>query len=263
MTNGLNHFSNSSLNTWDKMKKFTINKIKLGVFITIGIAVFIAGIYFIGERQQLFRSTFSISGVFKDVGGLQAGSNIRFAGINVGTIENINLLSDTSVVVTMMIDENVRKFIKKDAVGSIGSEGLMGNKILIIIPGTGGKAAIENNNYITTVQPLNIDDILASLNKTINNASEITNDLALIMTNVKSGKGTIGRLLMDQSLSQNFDSAVVNLKTGSAELKFLMSDIKFSFTQNMDSAFVNLKESSSGFKTLVDKAKSSWLLWGF
>ena len=82
---------------------------------------------------------FVLSGVFKDVAGLQAGNNVRFSGINVGTVENISIVSDTSVRVEILIDESTRKFIKKDAVASIGSEGLMGNKILIINPGTGGK----------------------------------------------------------------------------------------------------------------------------
>src|SRR5664280_2813890 len=116
------------------MKKNTSNKIKLGIFTSLGIAVLILGIYFIGERQQLFRSTFRVSGVFKDVAGLQAGSNVRFSGVNVGTVENISIVSDTSVRVAILIDESTRKFIKKDALASIGSEGLMGNKILIIIP---------------------------------------------------------------------------------------------------------------------------------
>ena len=216
------------------MKKNTTNKIKLGIFVSLGIAVFILGIYFIGERQQLFRSTFRVSGVFKDVAGLQAGNNVRFSGINVGTIDNISIISDTSVRVEILIDESTRKFIKKDAVASIGSEGLMGNKILIINPGTGGKKEIENNDTIKTTQPINMDDVLISLKTTIDNTSYITNDLSKITNNIQSGKGTIGRLIMDQSLAQNFDSTFINLKAGSA-----------------------------GFKTLVDKAKSSWLLWGF
>ncbi|MHB1688957.1 MAG: MlaD family protein [Ignavibacteriaceae bacterium] len=245
------------------MKKDIGNKIKLGIFISLGIAVFIVGIYFIGQRQQLFRSTFRVSGVFKDVAGLQAGSNVRFSGINVGTVENISIVSDTSVRVEILIDENTRKFIKKDAVASIGSEGLMGNKILIINPGTGGKMEIENNDTVETVQPMNMDDILISLKTTIDNTSHITNDLSKITSNIQSGKGTIGRLLMDQSLAQNFDSAVVNLKQGSAGLKNLMDDAKSSFAQNFDSTFVNLKEGSAGFKILMDKAKKSWLLWGF
>src|SRR4030042_2387138 len=145
------------------MKKSTGNKIKLGIFISIGIAVFIFALYFIGEKQQLFRSTFRLSGVFKDVAGLQAGNNVRLSGINVGTIDNVTIISDTSVRVIILVDEKTRKFIKKDAVASIGSEGLMGNKVLIINPGTGGKKIIEENDTIATAQPIEIDEILKSL----------------------------------------------------------------------------------------------------
>jgi len=245
------------------MKKNTSNKIKLGIFTSLGIAVLILGIYFIGERQQLFRSTFRLSGVFKDVGGLQAGSNVRLSGVNVGTVENIDIVSDTSVKVAILIDESTRKFIKKDALASIGSDGLMGNKILIINPGTGGKKEIENNDIIETTQPIDMDDIMKSLKTTIDNSSDITDNLSKITSNIQSGKGTIGRLLMDRSLEQNFDSSIINLKQGLSGLKNLMDDTKISFAQNFDSTFVNLKEGSAGFKLLMKKAKDSWLLWGF
>jgi phospholipid/cholesterol/gamma-HCH transport system substrate-binding protein len=288
------------------MYKHTTNKIKLGVFVSLGIAVFIFGIYFIGERQQLFRSTFRVIGVFRDVGGLQAGNNVRLSGITVGTIANINVVSDSSVSVEILVDENTRRFIKKDAIASIGSEGLMGNKILIITPGTGGKMAIENNDTVKTSIPLSLDDILASVKSTIDNASSITKDLSKVASGIESGKGTIGKLLMDRSLAQNIDSTLVNLKEGSANLKeglsslkilvddannsfvqnfdstfvnlkegsvqlkqglsglnSLIDDTRYSFAKNFDTTFVNLKESSAGFKILMDKAKHSWLLWGF
>ena len=245
------------------MKKNTSNKIKLGIFTSLGILVLILAIYFIGERQQLFRSTFHLTGVFKDVAGLQAGSNVRFSGVNVGTVDNIRIVSDTSVKVEILVDESTRKFIKKDALASIGSEGLMGNKILIIIPGTGGKKEIENNDMVETVQPIDMDDVMLSLKKTIDNASNITTNLSSITGNIQSGKGTIGRLLMDRSLAQNFDSSIVNLKQGLFGLKNLMDDMKISFANNFDSTFVNLKEGSAGFKILMKKAKDSWLLWGF
>jgi phospholipid/cholesterol/gamma-HCH transport system substrate-binding protein len=216
------------------MKHGTGNLIRLGVFITLGIAVFIFGIYFIGERQQLFRKTIRVSGVFRDVVGLQEGNNVRFSGINVGTVDNISIVSDTSVRVSILIGENVRQFIKKDAVASIGSEGLMGNRVLIVSPGTGGKAGIENNDTVGTVQPVNMDDIMISLKTTIDNTNMITGDLSRITGNIQSGKGTIGRLLMNKSDAQQFDSTLSNLKDGSAE-----------------------------FRTLMQKAKKSWLLWGF
>jgi len=204
------------------MKKNISNKIRLGIFISVGIAVFIAAIYFIGEKQQLFRSTFRLTGVFADVAGLQAGNNVRLSGINVGTIENISIISDTSVRVEILVDESIRKFIKKDAIAIIGSEGLMGNKILIINPGTGGKKEIENNDVIQTAPPINMDDILISLKSTMDNASDITSDLSTITNNIQSGKGTIGRLIMDKSWRENFDSTFANFKKGSARFVTLM-----------------------------------------
>ena len=216
------------------MKKDAGSTIKLGAFISLGVAVLILGIYFIGERQQIFRRTFRVSGVFKDVAGLQEGNNVRFSGINVGTVDKIGIVSDSSVRVEILIGERTRRFIKKDAVASIGSEGLMGNKVLIINPGTGGQKEIEDNDSVGTVQPINLDDLFTSLKTTIDNTNDITSDLASITGNIQAGKGTIGRLLMNQSDAQRFDSILVNLKEG-----------------------------SSDFKKVTEKAKKSWLLWGF
>ncbi|MGB8318066.1 MAG: MlaD family protein, partial [Ignavibacteriaceae bacterium] len=204
------------------MKNKISNKIKLGIFISLGILVFIVAIYFIGEGQQLFRHTFQLTGVFKDVAGLQAGNNVRLSGVNVGTVKNVSIVSDTSVRVEILIDESIREFIAKDAVAIIGSEGLMGNKVLIINPGTGGKKEIENDDVIETIQPISMDDIVKSLNTTIGNTSRITGDLSKITANIESGQGTIGRLIMDKSWRQNFDSTFTNLKDGSAGFKTLM-----------------------------------------
>jgi len=216
------------------MKKDAGSTIKLGVFISLGVAVLILGIYFIGEKQQIFKRTFRVSGVFRDVAGLQEGNNVRFSGINVGTVDNIRIVSDSSVRVEILIGEGTRQFIKKDALASIGSEGLMGNKVLVVTPGTGGQKEIENNDSIGTVQPINLDDLFTSLKTTVDNTNDITGDLAKITGNIQAGKGTIGRLLMNQAVAQKFDSILVNLKDG-----------------------------SSDFKKLTEKAKKSWLLWGF
>ncbi len=204
------------------MKKNSTNKIKLGIFVSLGLVVLILAIYFIGEKQLLFKNTFRLSAIFEDVGGLQAGNNVRLSGINIGTIESISLVSDTTVRVDIVIDESSRKFIKKDAVATIGSEGLIGNKVLVINPGTGGKKSIENNDRIQTSQPIDVDDIMLSLKTTIDNTALITGDLAKISTNIESGKGTIGRLMMDQTWRENIQATIVNLKQGSDEFKVVM-----------------------------------------
>ncbi|MCK7517231.1 MAG: MlaD family protein [Ignavibacteriales bacterium] len=204
------------------MKKNSANKIKLGIFVSLGLVVLILAIYYIGEKQLLFQSTFRLTGVFTDVGGLQPGNNVRLSGISIGTVESISLISDTTVRVEIVIDESSRKFIKKDAVATIGSEGLIGNKVLVINPGTGGKKSIENNDVIQTAQPIDVDDIMVSLKTTIDNTAIITGDLAKISTNIESGKGTIGRLMMDPTWRENIQATIVNLKEGSDEFKIVM-----------------------------------------
>jgi len=219
------------------MKKKVSHKIRLGIFISLGILIFILAIYFIGEKQQLFRSTFRLSGVFKDVAGLQVGNNVRLSGINVGTIDNISIISDTSVKVIILVDENIRQFIKKDAVAGIGSEGLMGNKVLVISPGTGAEKTIENDDVITTSQPIDVDDIMKSLKSTMDNTAYITGDLAKIATNIESGKGTIGRLMMDKTWREDIQSTIINLKDGSVGFRTFMEK-----TIELDSMLVRLNK---------------------
>lgn len=228
------------------MKKEVSNKIKLGIFISIGMLLFIAGIYFIGQGQQLFRSTFRISGVFKDVAGLQAGNAVRLSGVNVGTVDNIRIESDSSIRVEILIDERTRTFIKKDAMATIGSEGLMGNKLLIITPGTGGKEVIEDGDSVMTSVPMDLDDVMVTIQSTINNTSNITRDLALITANIQSGKGTIGKLLMDKSMVADFDSTFANIKEGSSRFKILMKK-----AGELDEAIVSINQTMENTAALT------------
>ncbi|OFY84743.1 MAG: organic solvent ABC transporter substrate-binding protein [Bacteroidetes bacterium RIFCSPLOWO2_12_FULL_35_15] len=194
------------------MKKNTGNKIRLGIFVFIGIILFSTGIYFIGDQKQLFSTTFSIKGIFKNVNGLKIGNNVQFSGINVGTVSTIEIISDTSVSVNMTIEEGTRKFIRKNASAIIGAEGLMGNKIISIIPGTNDEKTIENNDLIKTCIPVNIDDILIKVKVTADNAAIISEQLAEILLKVNNGNGTISRLLQDSTIAENINKTLINLR---------------------------------------------------
>jgi phospholipid/cholesterol/gamma-HCH transport system substrate-binding protein len=207
------------------MKKASGNKIRLGILISSGLVLFIAAIYFVGERQQMFSSTFQISGVFKDISGLQVGNNVRFSGINVGIVQNIKQITDSTVQVDMLIDERTKKFIKKNAKALIGSDGLMGNKIISITPGTPGKPVIADNDFIETVVPVSIDDIMLNVKLSSDNAVDITNNLSIMTGTIVEGKGVIGKLFMDSALGEDLDKALANIKQGAG-----------GFKQNMDAA---------------------------
>ena len=210
------------------MKKTKSNEVKLGIFVSVGIALLIICIYFIGNRQHLFSTTFRITGVFNDVSGLQVGNNVRFTGINVGTVDNIDIISDTAVKVDMLIDEGVRKFIKKDAHAYIGSDGLMGSRIINISSGS-GQGEINKNATIATVTPISMDDIFKKLKSTADNAALITDDMAAITDNIRAGKGTIGKLFMDSTFAQNINQSLVNIKQTSGTLNQDLDNAKHSF----------------------------------
>jgi phospholipid/cholesterol/gamma-HCH transport system substrate-binding protein len=211
------------------MRKESGNKIRLGIFVTITVALFIAGIYFIGEKQQMFNDTFHVSAVFKDINGLQVGNNVRFAGINVGIVDDIQQVSDTAVKISMMINSETKQFMKKNVTALIGSDGLMGSKIVIIVPGAAGKTGIADNDIIGTTRAVGIDDILVKIKATSDNAANITGNLDSIIASIKDGKGAIGKFLMDTSFADNLDKTLVNIRQGTG-----------GFKQNMEAAKHNI-----------------------
>lgn len=206
------------------MKKEAVNSIKLGIFVTLGITLFIVAIYYLGQRQQLFSSTFKLSAIFKDANGLEVGNNIRFDGINVGTVDKIEIISDTSVKVDMVIDEKIRKFLKEGVKAIVGSEGLMGSKLINLSPGRSDDEEIKKGALVESGESTNIDAILLNFEIASYNAAEITNNLDTIVNSLRMGRGTIGKLLMDSSLASNIGSTMSNIQesTEAAKHSFLL-----------------------------------------
>jgi phospholipid/cholesterol/gamma-HCH transport system substrate-binding protein len=191
------------------MKTTSGQKIKIGVFALAGLAVLVLAVFFIGNKKNLFSSTFNVHGLFKNVNGLQVGNNARFAGINVGVVENIQIKNDTSVNVVLTLNSDVKRFIKKDAKLSIGSDGLMGDKLVVINPGGGtSNEQVNNGEELAVVNPLDVDKILSKFTKITDNAGDLVEGLADIVNKVNSGKGSIGRLLNNDKMARNMENTV-------------------------------------------------------
>src|SRR6202035_3635600 len=204
-------------------------KWKLGIFIIVGMAILVSGLYYIGKQKNLFVSAFPLKAVFNNVSGLKVGNNIRFGGIAVGSVDGIQLLTDTSVMVIMSIKSEVRKFIKRDAVANIGTEGLMGDRVVLISPGTSNQEPVRNNEVLAARSPVETDQILAGLKTSADNAANITQQLSEVAYKVNHGRGIIARLLGDSSLGNNLNTTMVNLKKGSAGLNENMEAAKHNF----------------------------------
>jgi phospholipid/cholesterol/gamma-HCH transport system substrate-binding protein len=210
------------------MEKSSSYRIKLGIFVSIGLALFIFAIFWIGRQKHLFNQTFSLSAVFTSVSGLQVGNNVRFSGINIGTVENVEIRNDTSIRVQMVVDQSVQKFIKKDSYAVIGSEGLMGDRIISLSQGTPLSESVKNNDMVRSLDPVETDEIIANLKVTTDNAAVITDQLAEIMIKINSGRGTLGRLIEDTTIAESFERTIANLKEGTK-----------GFSDNMEAAQSN------------------------
>ena len=199
------------------MKTTLTQKIKIGLFTIVGILVLILAIFFIGNQKSLFNSTFKVSGVFKNVSGLQIGNNVRFAGINIGVVNDIEIVNDTSVRVTLLINQSVKKFIKKSARMSIGSDGLMGDKLIVVAPGPGG-TEVNDGDQIGSVNPVDVDKIITKLTKIEDNAGDLIDNLSQVVAKVNNGKGSIGRLLNNDKMAKEMENTVVQAKTTMANV---------------------------------------------
>ena len=235
------------------MKNETGNRIRLGIFVSVAIALFIVVIYYIGNRQHMFTKTIRVNGIFKDAAGLQVGNNVRFTGINVGTIDEIVIMTDSTVKVEMVIEQRVQRFIKDDATATIGSEGLMGNKVINLIAGTADHPMVADGGSLKTVAPVSLDELMGSLKVTANNAAVITGDIAAVTGGMRTGQGAVGKLLVDTAFAKNLDQTMVNAKNATDGLNQNMEAAKHNFLLK---GYFNKKEKEAEKKKKeAEKAK--------
>lgn len=211
------------------MKKESGNTMKLGVFVVVGLAIFVTIVYLIGKQKNLFGSTFILRSQFKTVSGLKVGNNVRFSGINVGTVDDIVLTNDSTVLVNMIIKKDVQKFIKSDARTNISSDGLMGDKVVSISPGNSTSPIVKDNGLIQAKDPIEMDDIMISVKNSVDNIDIITDQLADFTYKLNNGKGALSKLMNDEKFGKTLDATMTNLKTGSKGLSDNMEAAKSNF----------------------------------
>lgn len=248
---------------------------KLGMFVLIGLVLFAFTIYYVGMQKNLFGSTFRLKSNFKNVSGLEVGNNVRFSGINVGTVSEIELITDSSVVVNLLIKDDVQQFIKTDATASIGSDGLMGDKVLTISPGINSRNTVKDNDQIASKAPIDMEDVMVSIKKSVDNASIITGQIAEFSYKMNHGNGTLSKLISDEEFAKSLKTTLSNLENSSNEfahftnkmnngkgaLSKLVTDEKMG--KMIDSTLTNVKTGTDGLNEVIEAAKHNFLLRGY
>ena len=237
---------------------------KLGMFVVIALVLFTGTVYFVGKQKNLFGDTFKLKAQFKTVNGLKEGNNVRFSGINVGTVDAIELITDTSVMVELVIKKNVQKFIKTDAIASIGSDGLMGDKVLTISPGNSNAETVGNNSLIGSKSAVEMADVMNSLKTSVDNAGIITAQLAQVSYKINNGNGALSKLISDEGFSNSIKGTLTNLETSSNEFAHFTQNLnKGALSSKLDSTMSNLQAGTKGLSDNMDAVKHSFLLRGY
>lgn len=197
--------------------------IKVGIFIFLGLLIFVIGIFTLGSQKKAFNKSFSVNVVFNDIQGLKAGNNVWFSGVKIGTIKKIQFFGTSQVQVFMNLEEEAHRYIHKDAKALISSDGLIGNKIVVITGGNPKFPFVEDGDRLDVDKTLSTDDIMKTLQANNKNLIEITNNLKTLTNNMVKGKGTMGMLLTDSAMGVSIKKSVNNLEATTVNANRLTS----------------------------------------
>ncbi len=245
------------------MQQKSIQHIKLGIFVTLGFIFFIISVYFIGNSQNIFGSFFRLHANFQQVSGLRIGNNVRLMGVTIGNVQSINIMSDTSIQVTMLIEDDMRRFIRTDAIAKVGSDGLVGDRVVDIVPSHNQSSIVAPGGSILTQEATDTDVLLSKLEGTQSDVDVLVKNLIDISKQVYKGKGTVGHLLNDTLMVADLRNILTNLNQASHGSLKLMGELQESvsliqegqgilaslltdsiWVQNIDSTLENLVSGS-------------------
>ncbi len=265
------------------MNTSTSQKLKTGIFTIVGVLILVGAIFVIGSNKNLFGNSFNIYSTFRNVSGLEVGNNIMFAGIKVGTIESINFISDTLVRVDMRMDADVQPYLKKDALATVGSSGIMGDKMINIKPGTVNETVLlKDGDQLNALDPVGFDELIEKFTLVADNTETITGELAGMAVQIREGDGTLSRLLYNNELSKSLEGTSNNAERITASLAGIanrinegkgslgslvntstLSDKIDDVMITTDSAVGSIQQAAAGFSENMKAMQSSFLFRGY
>lgn len=238
----------------------------VGLFVLLGIIFLLAGVLMIGNLHGTFQPKMQVSAFFDDVSGLQTGNNVWFSGVKIGTVGPLHFKKGSQVEVAVNIETKAQEYIRKNAKIKIGSDGLIGNKILIIYGGTTNAPPIEEGDVLEVEKSVSQDEMINTLQENNKNLLSITVDLKDLSQRVANGKGTVGKLLAKDDVYENIEAASASLRGASAQAEQLIRSLnQFSEGLHREGSlahdlvndtvvFKTLKASAQNFQQMTDTA---------
>ena len=129
----------------------------------------------------------------------------------------------------MLFKKNCKPFIKKNAVASVETDGLLGNKLVVIRNKNEQSAEIEENDLLKTIPPIDMEEVKIKLKKSNDNLEIITKNLSDISDKINKGKGAVGTLISDSSFALNMKQSMLNIRIATGNLTKESEALKSNF----------------------------------
>ena len=224
----------------------------VGIFLFFAMAILVAGILSIGNIKSSFAKKFAVTTIFDEVGGLQEGNNVWYSGLKIGTVKSLHFFGKSQVEARLMLDVKAKPFIRSDARTKIGSDGLIGNKIVIIFGGTDGAPDVQDGDTLIFEKGLSTEEMMNTLQQNNQNILAITNDFKAISSKIRDGEGSLGKLLADETLYNQVLQTVEMLNSASSHANRLTASLaEFGTKMNREGSLTNdLVTDTTLFRTI-------------
>jgi len=215
----------------------------VGIFIVLGLLIVIAGVLTLGGQKKAFVSAVRVTATFNDVGGVQTGNNVWYSGVKVGTVKKITFIEHNKIQIDLNIEKSSAQFIHKDVIAKVGSDGLVGNKIIALSGGSENMPSIQDGDQLRVAVNISPDEIMTTLQENNKQLLAITGNLKILSKRIVDGEGSIGKLMTDESLYNNLSATVASLQKSASNTERL--------TQGLASYAANLRKEGTLTNDLV------------
>jgi len=210
----------------------------VGIFVILGTALFALAIFLIGNQHSFFAKHIELYTEFKNLNGLEKGAKVRVGGFDAGEVADVSVPASPSAGfrLKLQLNEQVRGLVRTDSVATIVTEGVVGDKVLLIGPGSPNSPEAAPFSKLPSKETSDIADLIQKSTTLVSDASgtmkvvadkltaaldsvtstvDNANDLVVGM---KRGKGTIGMLLRDEQTATDIRQALVNVRDATTSL---------------------------------------------
>lgn len=239
----------------------------LGLFVAVGVLLVVAAIFVIGGRQGIFTKSTEVYVRFNSVEGLKKGAAVRLLGIDVGSVAGIKIWNNVALV-DLRIFADSRKFIRQDSRAMLETEGLVGNKFVLLTPGTENARTIQGFDTLNSMEEPQLSQVIVETRATIASVKNMVDEFAGILKDVREGKGTLGKLVTDESVyialkraTYEADSSLRKVSDKFTDMANVISGLSVSFNRVADktdsvlsgvnSVVQNFDTTSVSIKTMV------------